>query len=214
MQKNKGRAAVPPGRIERRLTAILAADVASYSRLMGADEEDTLTRFKSHRHELVDPTIGDHGGRIVKSTGDGLLVEFASAVDAVRCAVEIQIRMVERNANVPPEKRIQFRIGVNAGDVMIDGDDIFGDDVNIAARLEGVAEPGGICVSGSVQEGVAGKVDHVFDDRSPSTEEYRQAGACLSGPLRRRRGDAGRFGRAGTSRQAVHRNPAIFEHER
>jgi TolB-like protein/class 3 adenylate cyclase len=164
MQKNKGRAAVPPGRIERRLTAILAADVASYSRLMGADEEDTLTRFKSHRHELVDPTIGDHGGRIVKSTGDGLLVEFASAVDAVRCAVEIQIRMVERNANVPPEKRIQFRIGVNAGDVMIDGDDIFGDDVNIAARLEGVAEPGGICVSGSVQEGVAGKVDYVFDD--------------------------------------------------
>ena len=155
---------MPIARTERRLAAILVADVASYSRLMGADEEDTLTRLKSHRSTLIDPMIAEHGGRIVKSTGDGLLVEFASIVDAVRCAVGIQRRMVERNVEVPPEKRIELRIGVNVGDVMIDGEDIFGDDVNIAARLESIAEPGGICVSGRVQEGVIGKVECVFDD--------------------------------------------------
>src|SRR5882724_4873951 len=131
--------------VERRLAAILAADVAGYSRPMGAEEEGTLEHLKGHRRELVDPKIKEHRGRIVKTTGDGILVEFPSVVDAVRCAVEIQRGMVERNAEVHEDKRITFRIGVNLGDVIIDGDDIDGDGVNIAARLEALAEPGGIC---------------------------------------------------------------------
>ena len=138
-------------RVERRLTAILAADVAGYSRLMGADEEGTLAELKAHRRELIDPKIKEHHGRIVKTTGDGALVEFASVVDAVRCAVEIQRGMTERNATVPQEKRVEFRIGVNVGDIIIDEGDIFGDGVNVAARLESLAEPGGICVSSRVQ---------------------------------------------------------------
>ena len=121
----------------RRLAAILAADVAGYSRLMGADEEGTLARFNAHRRALVDPKIVEHGGRIVKTTGDGLLAEFPSVVDAVRCAVEVQRGMVERNIAVPAAERIEFRIGINLGDVIVEGDDIFGDGVNIAARLEG-----------------------------------------------------------------------------
>jgi len=133
--------------VERRLAAILAADVAGYSRLMGADEEGTLARLKRHRQALVDPKIEEHRGRIVKTTGDGMLVEFASVVDAVRCAVEVQRGMSERNANVSVDKRIEFRVGVNLGDIIIDDDDIYGDGVNIAARLEGIAEPGGICIS-------------------------------------------------------------------
>src|SRR6185503_4818384 len=132
--------------VERRLTAILAADVAGYSRLMGVDEEGTLSRLKAHRLALVDPKINEHRGRIVKTTGDGMLVEFASVVDAVRCAVDIQRGMAERNAAVPPERRIEFRVGINVGDVMVEGDDIFGDGVNVAARLEGLADAGGICV--------------------------------------------------------------------
>src|SRR5205807_1880047 len=147
-----------PERVERRLTAILAADVAGYSRLMGADEEGTLAQLKAHRQALVDPKITEHRGRIVKTTGDGILVEFASVVDAVRCAVEVQRGMVERNNAVPPEKRIDFRIGINVGDIIIDGGDIFGDGVNVAARLEGLAEPGGICVSGRVQEDTSGRL--------------------------------------------------------
>jgi len=139
-------------RVERRLTAILAADVAGYSRLMGADEEGTLTRLKAHRRELVDPKIAEHRGRIVKTTGDGLLVEFASVVDAVRCAVEIQHEMAGRNADAPPDRRIEYRIGMNVGDIIIDESDIFGDGVNVAARLEALAEPGGICVSRMVRE--------------------------------------------------------------
>src|SRR6516162_2122525 len=126
----------------RRLAAILAADVAGYSRLMGADEEGTLERLKEMRREFVDPKIAEHRGRIVKTTGDGLLVEFASVVDAVRCAVEFQRDMAERNAGVPPERRIEFRIGINLGDIIIDESDIFGDGVNVAARLEALAEPG------------------------------------------------------------------------
>ncbi len=133
--------------VERRLAAILAADVAGYSRLMGADEEGTLAQLKRHRQALVDPKIEEHRGRIVKTTGDGMLVEFASVVDAVRCAVEVQRGMSERNANVSVDKRIEFRVGVNLGDIIIDDDDIYGDGVNIAARLEGIAEPGGICIS-------------------------------------------------------------------
>jgi class 3 adenylate cyclase len=123
----------------RRLTAILAADVAGYSRLMGADEEGTLNRLKAHRRELVDPKIREHHGRIVKTTGDGMLVEFSSVVDAVRCAVEIQRAMADRNAEVPEDKRITFRIGINLGDIIADSGDIYGDGVNIAARLEALA---------------------------------------------------------------------------
>ena len=151
-------------RPERKLSAILAADVTGYSRLMGADEEATLARLKEHRRELLDPKIKEHRGRIVKTTGDGMLVEFASVVDAVRCAVEAQRGMAERNAETPEEKRIEFRIGINVGDIIIDGDDIFGDGVNVASRLEGLAEPGGICVSGRVQEDVHGKLDIAFTD--------------------------------------------------
>jgi adenylate cyclase len=148
----------------RRLTAILAADVAGYSRLMGADEEGTHERLKAHFRELVNPKIAEHRGRIVKNTGDGLLAEFASVVDALRCAVEVQRQMAERNAATPPEKRIELRIGINLGDVIADGDDIFGDGVNVAARLEGLAEPGGICVSRVVRDQVRDRLDHTFED--------------------------------------------------
>jgi adenylate cyclase len=155
---------LPTERVERRLTAILTADVAGYSRLMGADEEGTLARLKGHRKALVAPKITEHRGRIVKTTGDGMLVEFASVVDALRCAVEIQRGMIERNAEVPQEKRIEFRMGIHQGDIIIDGGDIFGDGVNVAARMEDLAEPGGICVSSRVQEDARGKLDLAFED--------------------------------------------------
>lgn len=151
-------------RVERRLTAILAADVAGYSRLTGLDEEGTHTRLTDHLRSLVDPKITEHRGRVVKNTGDGLLAEFSSAVDAVRCAVDIQSGMVQRNCDVPEETRIEFRIGVNVGDVIIDRGDIFGDDVNVAVRLEGLAEPGGICVSSRVREDAEGKLEIIFDN--------------------------------------------------
>jgi class 3 adenylate cyclase/TolB-like protein/Tfp pilus assembly protein PilF len=151
-------------RIERKLAAIVAADVAGYSRLMAADEEGTLARLKGHRKALIDPKIAEHGGRIIKTTGDGMLVEFASVVDAVRCVVEIQRGMLERNADIPPEKRIDFRVGINVGDVIVDGDDIYGDGVNVAARLEGLAEPGGILVAGVVRDQVRDKLSFSFDD--------------------------------------------------
>ncbi len=151
-------------RAQRRLTAILAADVAGYSRLVGVDEEGTLAQWKAHWDELIDPKIADHSGRIVRSTGDGMLVEFASVVDAVRCAVEIQGGMVKRNADLAPDRRIEFRIGINFGDIVVNDDDMWGDGVNVAARLEGLAEPGGICVSGRVQEDVQGKLDVDFED--------------------------------------------------
>jgi len=147
----------------RRLAAILAADVAGYSRLMGADEEGTLAALKAIRGELSDPKVNEHRGRIVKTTGDGLLIEFASVVDAVRCAVELQAGMAERNVAVPEEKRIEFRIGINLGDIILD-DDIYGDGVNIAARLEALAEPGGICVSRVVHDQVRDKLDLAFED--------------------------------------------------
>src|SRR6478609_3411336 len=133
-------------RVERRLAAVLAADVAGYSRLMGTDEEGTLGKLKALRKALFDPKIVEHRGRIVKTTGDGMLVEFASAVDAARCAVEIQRDMAAQNSDVPPDNRIEFRIGIHVGDIIIDDNDIFGDGVNIAARLEGIAEPGGVCL--------------------------------------------------------------------
>jgi adenylate cyclase len=145
-------------RVERRLAAILAADVAGYSRLMGVDEEGTLTALKAYRRELIDPKIAEHRGRIVKTTGDGALVEFASAVDAVRCAMEIQRTMTERSAQIPEERRIEFRIGINVGDIIIDEGDIYGDGVNIAARLETLATPGSICLSDHAYQQIKGKL--------------------------------------------------------
>src|SRR5215469_8341380 len=149
---------------ERRLSAILAADVVGYSRLMGVDEVGTLRALNGHRRELIDSTIASHRGRIVKTTGDGMLVEFASAVDAVRCAVDVQRGMAERNEAVPPEKRIEFRIGINVGDIIGLGDDIYGDGVNIAARLEAMSEPGGIYVSRAVRDPVRDKLAFSFED--------------------------------------------------
>jgi TolB-like protein/class 3 adenylate cyclase len=148
----------------RRLAAILAADVGGYSRLIGADEEGTHNRLRSIRADIIDPTITEHRGRIVKTTGDGLLVEFSSVVDALRCATEIQNAMGEGNSGVAAEERIEFRIGVNVGDIVVEDGDIFGDGVNVAARLEGLAEPGGICVSARVQEDTTGRLDVAFDD--------------------------------------------------
>src|SRR5690242_9971761 len=148
----------------RRLTAILAADVAGYSRLMGADEEGTHERLRAHLRELIEPKIAEHRGRVVKNTGDGLLAEFPSVVDAVRCGVEVQRGMAERNAPLPAEQRIEFRIGINLGDVIAEADDIFGDGVNVAARLEALAEPGGICVSRVIRDQVRDRLDCTFED--------------------------------------------------
>jgi adenylate cyclase len=159
----------------RHLAAILAADVAGYSRLMGADEEGTLHHLKAHRRELVDPKITEHHGRIVKTTGDGMLVEFPSVVDAVRCAVEIQRTMVDRNAGTAEDKRITFRIGVNLGDVIADGGDIYGDGVNIAARLEALAQPGGVCISRTVRDHIGDRLPYAFDDIVPSMTSGNKA---------------------------------------
>jgi TolB-like protein/tetratricopeptide (TPR) repeat protein len=151
-------------RVERRLAAILAADVVAYSRLMGADEEGTLAQVKAHRRELIDPKISEHRGRIVKTTGDGILIEFPSVIEAIFCAVAVQRGMAERNTGTPEEKQITFRIGVNLGDIIVEDGDIHGDGVNIAARLEGIAKPGGICISEDAFRQVRGKVDAEFDD--------------------------------------------------
>jgi adenylate cyclase len=150
--------------LSRRLAAILAADVAGYSRLIGADEEGTLAALRVLRREVIDPTIAAHRGRMVKSTGDGLLVEFASVLDALRVAAAVQREIAERNAEVPARRRIEFRIGIHQGDIVVEDGDIFGDGVNVAARLEGLAEPGGICVSARVQEDAAGRLDLDFED--------------------------------------------------
>jgi len=186
------------GYVERRLAAVLAADVAGYSRLMGADEVGTLSVLKAVRGELVDPEIAEHKGRIVKTTGDGMLVEFASSVDAVTCAIAIQRRMAERAASTA-DSQLRYRIGINIGDIIIDADDIFGDGVNIAARLEGIAEPGGVCISSSAYEQVRGKVNADFVDLgelslknicrptrayaiSPRESPVRQASTPVSAP--------------------------------
>ena len=150
--------------MERRLAAIFAADVAGYSRLMGADEEGTLERLRAHRRELIDPKIAEHQGRIVKTTGDGVLVEFASPVKAVRCAVEVQHGMVDRNADVPREQRIEFRIGINLGDVVVEDGDIYGDGVNVAARLENIAEPGAVYISRAVRDFVNDQTEVALED--------------------------------------------------
>ena len=155
--------------VQRRLAAILAADVVGYSRLMSTDEVRTLEVLKAHRRELVDPAIAAHHGRIVKTTGDGALVEFASVVDAVGCAVVIQRGMVSRNASVAEDLRIVFRIGINVGDIIIDGDDIFGDGVNIAARLEALCEPGGVCISRAANDQIRDKLSLAFADLGEQT---------------------------------------------
>jgi adenylate cyclase len=149
----------------RRLTAILAADVAGYSRLMGLDEEGTHEGLRAHLRELIDPKIKEHQGRIVKNTGDGMLAEFPSVVDAVRCGAEVQRGMIDREPEVPDERRIRFRIGINLGDIIADGEDIFGDGVNVAARLEALAEPGGICISRVVRDQIRDKLPYPFEDR-------------------------------------------------
>jgi adenylate cyclase len=149
---------------KRRLAAILAADVAGYSRLMGADEEGTHERLQAHLRELVNPKIGERRGRIVKITGDGFLAEFASVVDAVRCAMEIQRGMAEREPEVPEERRISYRMGINVGDVIVEEHDIFGDGVNVAARLEGLAEPGGVCISRMVRDQIRDKLSYPLED--------------------------------------------------
>ena len=209
-------------RVERRLAAVLAADVAGYSRLMGADEEGTLARLKATRKAVVDPTIAYHRGRIVKTTGDGMLVEFASAVDAARCAVEVQRAMAEQNADVPQEVRIEFRIGIHVGDIIIDDNDIFGDGVNIAARLEGIAEPGGVCISDDTYRQIRGKVEIGWDDLGPQilkniAEPLRAWRVQLGGhaAAKPQSGSPARPG-SGTCapRQAVHRGSSIPEHER
>jgi adenylate cyclase len=150
--------------VKRKLAAILAADIAGYSRLMGMDEPGTLARLKEYRRELIDPKNKQYRGRVVKTTGDGILIEFPSVVDAISCSIEVQQGMRERNADFPAEKRIEFRIGINLGDVIIEGRDLYGDGVNIAARLEGLAEPGGICISQTVLNHARGKIAFEVED--------------------------------------------------
>ena len=162
-------ASVTSPKIERRLAAILAADVAGYSRLMGTDEVGTLNALKEHRRERIDPTIARHNGRIFKTTGDGLLVEFASVVDAVGCAVAIQRAMLAFNAGIHTDRQIVLRIGINVGDIIIDGDDVFGDGVNVAARLEALCEPGGVCISRYANEQVRDKLSLTFADLGEQT---------------------------------------------
>jgi adenylate cyclase len=181
-------------RVERRLAAILAADVAGYSRLTGLDEEGTHVRLRERLRGLADPKISEHRGKVVKHTGDGVLAEFGSVVDAARCAIEVQRGMAEQNATVPQVKRIEFRIGIHVGDIIVDENDIFGDGVNIAARLEGIAEPGGVCISDDAQRQVRGKVDFAFEDIGPQNlkniaEPMRawrlkiNAGGCAAAPM-------------------------------
>jgi class 3 adenylate cyclase len=156
-------------KVERKLAAIVAADIAGYSRLMGADEVGTLQVLKSHRKALIDPMIAAHHGRIVKTTGDGMLVEFASVVDAVTCSVAIQRGMINRNADVPEDKRIVFRVGINLGDIIVDRADIYGDGVNVAARLEALCEPGGLCISRAANDQIRDKLSLAFADLGEQT---------------------------------------------
>src|SRR5215475_8715371 len=151
-------------RVERRLAAIFAGDVAGYSRLMGQDETGTLTRLRALRRELIDPEIAEHKGPIVKTTGDGILIEFPSVVEAVACAVAIQRGISERNAKIPADRRIEFRIGINLGDVIVEEGDIYGDGVNIAARIEALADPGGVFVSNTVHDHVRDRLPFLFED--------------------------------------------------
>ena len=200
--------------VERRLAAILAADVVGYSRLMGADEAGTHARLKALRQELIDPKIAEHRGRVVKRTGDGALVEFASAVDAVRCAVDIQQVMAARNRDMAEVQRIEFRVGINIGDIIVEDGDIFGDGVNVAARLEGLAQPGCVCISDVVHQMVRSRLDLLFEDLG----EQRVKNIAL--PVRERPGyrvarEPRRASRRTTlAGQALARRPAIRQPER
>ncbi len=166
----------------RRLAAILAADIAGYSALMGADEARTVSDLKGHQ-AVVLPMVGDFGGRIIDTAGDGILAEFSSVVNAVECAVAIQQTMAERNTVVEPARRMQFRIGINLGDIIYDSERIFGDGINIAARLEGIAEPGGICVSAKVRDEIDGKDEFCLSgSRRPPAQEHCPAGAGVRHP--------------------------------
>src|ERR1700747_2861513 len=176
--------------MERRLTAILAADVVGYSRLMGANETGTLSALDTLQTDFVNPKISEHQGRIVKQAGDGMLVEFPSVVNAVACATELQRGMRNRNAVVPQDHRIEFRRGVNVGDVIVQGEDIFGDGVNVAARLESIATPGGIMISGSVRDHVGNRLDLAFEDMGEQTlknieRPVRVYSVALTGPAAR-----------------------------
>ena len=193
--------------MERRLAAVLATDMAGYSRLMEADEEGTLARLRTHRIELIDPAIAKNHGNIIKTTGDGMLVEFQSVADAVRCAVEIQERMKRRNSDVPEDRRIQFRIGINLGDIIFDDDDIFGDGVNIAARLEGLAEVGGICVTAAVHDQVSGRLDIAFEDLGEKSLKNIPARSASTAWCSTRPREKARRARAGPGRAGPWSSP-------
>jgi adenylate cyclase len=194
-------------RVQRRLAAILAADIAGYSRLMGQDEPGTLARVRALRRELIDPKIAEHEGRIVKTTGDGILIEFPSVVEAVAAAIVVQRAMADHNVALPQDNRIEFRIGINLGDVIVEDGDIHGDGVNVAARLEALAEPGGICISAIVHDPVQGKIDCAFEDIG------EQSLKNISRPVRayrvRPEGAAARL-----TGQAVDRSAPVPEFER
>jgi class 3 adenylate cyclase len=176
---------VEKARVERHLAAILAADVAGYSRLMGSDEVGTVARLRAHRKELFDPAIENHRGHIANTAGDSVLAEFSSVVDAVACAVEIQRGMFQRNSAIPPDQGIEFRIGINLGDIISEGTDIFGEGVNVAARLESIADRGGICISRQVLDQVEGKLDVTYRELGPTeSQEHRKAGGGLRDPTR------------------------------
>ena len=199
--------------MERRLAAIVLADVVGYSRLMEADEDGTVATLRKQRTEILTPLVTSHKGRIVKVMGDGVLIEFTSAVSAIRCAAELQSALAAANDHLPEEARIVLRIGINLGDVVVEGDDIYGDGVNIAARLETLAEPGGICISDSLYRQIHGKVDFQFDDLGEQSLKNiaapvsdlqpaadRHPGRTTPGPV--------------ASRPAVHRRPALRQYER
>jgi class 3 adenylate cyclase len=194
----------------RRLAAILAADVVGYSRLIGHDEVGTVEALREHR-SAADPLIAEHGGRVVKTTGDGVLIKFASVVGAVECALALQRLAAERNVRTPDERRMEWRIGIHIGDVLIEGDDILGDGANIAARLEGIAEPGGICISDDAFRQVRGKVEAEFVDMGEqSLKKNRPAdGGLQRAPSLSIRGTRRSGGRAATSRQAFDRRAAL-----
>ena len=200
----------------RKLAAILVADVVGYSRLAGADEDRTLARLRALRGDLIDPAIAANHGRMVKHTGDGVLIEFRSVVDAVRCAIEVQTGVVERNAGLPPERRIEFRVGIHLGDVVEEGDgDLMGDGVNIAARLEGIAAPGAICLSEDAYRQVKGRLDLAVTDLGPTqlkniAEPIRVYSLEVGKPAQAKPTKAGRtkaaFGDAGRGHRGVHRD--------
>jgi len=200
-------------RLERHLAAILAADVAGYSRLMGADEEGTLTRLKGHRTKLWDPAIARFRGHIANTAGDSILAEFGSVLDAVNCAVAIQRSMLERNAEVLPDERIEFRIGINLGDVITDGGDIFGDGVNVAARLESIADRGGICISRQVLDQVEGKLNLNFrelGDRTSRTLRGQLRFTPSSSKARSHRARAFLLPRTSSRKFAIAKRPMAF----